>query len=177
MIQYQKTICVYPQYDKPKYIITNYVLGKGCFATTKLGCLIQNEKFLVAVKVVNTINLIADIKCEEQKKKRLERALIELQKQLQIWKEVNHINVVRFYDYCITKNNVYFISELCTGGDLDSVKRKNPVLDEQDSIIIFKQLIDGVKHLYDLGIYHRDLKPSNILLEGNIVKIADFGFA
>ncbi len=31
--------------------------------------------------------------------------------------------------------------------------------------------------MHERGIVHRDLKPSNILLDGTVVKVADFGLA
>ena len=44
--------------------------------------------------------------------------------------------------------------------------------------IIFKELISGLKYLYELNICHRDLKPQNILLDENYtIKISDFGLA
>jgi serine/threonine-protein kinase Chk2 len=33
----------------------------------------------------------------------------------------------------------------------------------------------GLKYLHEQGITHRDLKPENLLLEGDLIKIADFG--
>lgn len=35
----------------------------------------------------------------------------------------------------------------------------------------------GCIALHEKGIIHRDLKPENVLLNGNVVKIADFGCA
>ena len=31
--------------------------------------------------------------------------------------------------------------------------------------------------MYKKGIIHRDLKPANILIDENVYKVADFGFA
>jgi hypothetical protein len=47
---------------------------------------------------------------------------------------------------------------------------------------VTRQLVEGLKYMYHLGIAHRDLKPQNILLykkpsDEIVVKIADFGFA
>ncbi|HQZ67978.1 MAG TPA: protein kinase [Planctomycetaceae bacterium] len=40
---------------------------------------------------------------------------------------------------------------------------------------IFGQVLDGVCHLHGLGIAHGDLKPQNTLVQGDLVKITDFG--
>jgi serine/threonine-protein kinase ULK/ATG1 len=39
------------------------------------------------------------------------------------------------------------------------------------------QIIEGFSCLISHHIIHRDLKPANILLNNNLFKIADFGFA
>ncbi len=40
-----------------------------------------------------------------------------------------------------------------------------------------KQICQGYSLLVQKGIIHRDLKPENILIEGELLKIGDFGFA
>ena len=39
------------------------------------------------------------------------------------------------------------------------------------------QLLDGLRYCHSRGVCHRDLKPENLLLEGDRIKITDFGFA
>ena len=38
-----------------------------------------------------------------------------------------------------------------------------------------KQILNGLKSIHFKNIVHRDLKPENILMNGNKVKICDFG--
>lgn len=42
-------------------------------------------------------------------------------------------------------------------------------------MLLYAQVVAGIKFMYDKNILHRDIKPSNILIKDNIVKIADFG--
>jgi serine/threonine protein kinase len=43
---------------------------------------------------------------------------------------------------------------------------------------IFKQIIDAVMFLHNLGIAHRDIKDENILINENLnIKLIDFGSA
>lgn len=39
------------------------------------------------------------------------------------------------------------------------------------------QILNGFGELVKNGVIHRDLKPENILIKGDVLKIADFGFA
>merc|ERR1711934_1259661 len=39
------------------------------------------------------------------------------------------------------------------------------------------QLLEGLRYCHSRGVCHRDLKPENLLLEGDSIKITDFGFA
>lgn len=50
--------------------------------------------------------------------------------------------------------------EFCQNGDLDTLRKKaGGKLEEKDAVILFTQLADGCKYLYDHGVFHRDLKP------------------
>jgi len=37
--------------------------------------------------------------------------------------------------------------------------------------------LKGFKILTDKGYIHRDVKPPNVLVKGQLIKVADFGFA
>ncbi|MEV7009081.1 serine/threonine-protein kinase [Streptosporangium sp. NPDC051022] len=40
-----------------------------------------------------------------------------------------------------------------------------------------RKLLDALRHAHDGGVVHRDIKPANIMLTGDRVVLADFGFA
>jgi serine/threonine protein kinase len=50
-------------------------------------------------------------------------------------------------------------------------------LAEEEAMKLFSQIINGVNYIHSKGVIHRDLKSANILMKGNTIKIADFGFA
>ena len=68
------------------------------------------------------------------------------------------------------------ILEYAAGGELFELIARRQKLDEDESRLIFQQLISAIEGLHADKYAHRDLKPENILTdgEGNAV-IADWG--
>lgn len=100
----------------------------------------------------------------------------QLQKEVEVLKCLNHINVVRLIDIMQSKNSLYIVTEICRDGDLRELCFKKK-LSESEAIGMFFQILDGFENLVQNGIIHRDLKPANILIHNGVYKIADFGFA
>lgn len=55
--------------------------------------------------------------------------------------------------------------------------RKEKVIDNDEVIKYFCQIMNGFQTLVKHKIMHRDFKLANILLHDGNIKIADFGFA
>lgn len=62
-------------------------------------------------------------------------------------------------------------------GDLADMIIKRGHIPENEAVIIFYQILTGLKEQISKGVIHRDLKPSNILISKDIYKIADYGFS
>lgn len=60
-------------------------------------------------------------------------------------------------------------------------KHAHHVLNLQEVVYMFSQMVLGLHYIHQQGIVHRDIKPSNILLSPVgveiVVKIADFGLS
>lgn len=65
--------------------------------------------------------------------------------------------------------------DFCQDGDLFARISNGSLTSEQEKSCFFVQLVHGVSYLHSIGVAHRDLKPENILVQGNILKITDFG--
>ncbi|CAI5470610.1 unnamed protein product [Closterium sp. Yama58-4] len=61
-------------------------------------------------------------------------------------------------------NNVYMITDLCTGGDLFDLIARTGGLDEDTAARLFAQIAQGVRWCHVHRVVHRDIKPENILL-------------
>ncbi|KAJ3020381.1 UNVERIFIED_CONTAM: hypothetical protein HDU68_010217, partial [Siphonaria sp. JEL0065] len=66
--------------------------------------------------------------------------------------------------------------EFCENSTLQDVIKNG--IDVSEGWRLFRQILEGLSYLHNVGIIHRDLKPSNLFMDslGN-VKIGDFGLA
>ncbi|ODV89249.1 hypothetical protein CANCADRAFT_16753, partial [Tortispora caseinolytica NRRL Y-17796] len=86
--------------------------------------------------------------------------------------------------HTVTRANTYtaytlFIQmDYCENLTLSDLIKQGLASRPDDYWLLFRQLIEGLKHIHGMGIIHRDLKPSNIFIDrdGNC-KIGDFGLA
>lgn len=91
---------------------------------------------------------------------------------------LNHPNIVTIYDVGKSDNTAYIAMELLEGQLLKELLDVHTPLPLDKIADIVAQIADGLAYAHKNGIVHRDIKPANImLLEGDIVKITDFGIA
>ena len=100
---------------------------------------------------------------------------------MKVWKTVNgQANIVKFNEVHSdsSKNEVYILSELCSGGTLlDLIEKYNSKLSEAQITHICIDICKGLQHMHSKGIAHRDIKVENILLQNKSFKLCDFGSA
>lgn len=104
-----------------------------------------------------------------------------LKREIDIMKKVgNHPNILKLFEVYETKNCLYLILELVTGGELFDQIVARGEYSERDASNIVRQIISAVNHLHANGIAHRDLKPQNLLCagqDGDDIRMADFGLS
>jgi serine/threonine-protein kinase len=71
---------------------------------------------------------------------------------------------------------VYLAMELADGPALSSLHDRGP-LPVDRALALLAQIADGLAHAHERGLVHRDLKPCNIVLDGDRLRIVDFGIA
>ncbi|OMJ89974.1 hypothetical protein SteCoe_7762 [Stentor coeruleus] len=104
-----------------------------------------------------------------------------LQQEIEIFKRLDHPNLVKVYEYFEDDKCFYITMEFCLGGELFHKIGAIDRLTEQVVCDIMRQLFSVVSYIHSQNIAHRDLKPENILIEERgeelHLKIADFGNA
>lgn len=120
----------------------------------------------VAVKVLNPQNLNKNV-------------WSEFKQEINMLREVDHPNIVRFIGSCTKPPQFYIITECMSRGSLfDFLHNEHNVLDLPTLLKFALDVCQGMSYLHQKGIIHRDLKSGNLLLDKNdVVKVADFGLA
>ncbi|KAA1475938.1 kinase-like protein [Dentipellis sp. KUC8613] len=120
------------------------------------------------------------VKCLD--KKRCLKIGLDYSRELSLHATVNDIDgVIKMHRVFESKEFLFIIFDLCTGGDiLDGISGIN-VFWRNDALVksTMLQLIDALDLCHRRDIYHRDLKPENILMSKDRTKVwlADFGLA
>ncbi len=95
----------------------------------------------------------------------------------QIFRKVNHPNVVRVHDLVAEGDDLTIVMERVTGGDLKQ-RIENRSLTPRQSLTIASGIAAGLSAIHEASVVHRDLKPANILLTDDLSpKISDFGIS
>lgn len=95
---------------------------------------------------------------------------------------LHHPNIIEYYENFLENNTMMIVMEYAPGGNLYDYLRcrgEGNLLQEEDVLHLFCQLVVGIKHIHECSILHRDIKSHNILLDRShrIVKIGDFGIS
>ncbi|KAI2792848.1 Serine/threonine-protein kinase PKH2 [Penicillium oxalicum] len=90
----------------------------------------------------------------------------------------DHPGIVRLYYTFQDERSLYFVLDLCKGGELLGVLKRMTTFDEECTRFYGAQILDTIDYMHRCGVIHRDLKPENVLLDHQMyVKITDFGTA
>ncbi|KAM4578285.1 death-associated protein kinase 1 [Fundulus diaphanus] len=106
----------------------------------------------------------------------------DIEREVNILKEIQHPNIITLHEVFESKAEVILILELVAGGELFDFLAEKESLSEEEATQFLKQILDGVLYLHSKQIAHFDLKPENIMLLNRSVphpriKLIDFGLA
>ncbi|KAF2987715.1 hypothetical protein EK904_001153, partial [Melospiza melodia maxima] len=108
---------------------------------------------------------------------RSEKELKNLQREIEIVRDLHHPNIIQMLDSFETANEVVVVTDYAEG-ELFQILEDDGTLPESQVQAIAAQLISALYYLHSHRILHRDMKPQNILLgKDGVVKLCDFGFA
>ena len=147
-----------------KYIET---IDHGAFGTVIHVIEIATNKDM-AIKVINKLSSRSSI-------------IKRVKDEISILKKLNHENIVKFFGFFETNNQLLIKMEYVKYGTLNKWMKNHKKISEEEASIILKQIFSAVAYLHGKQICHRDIKPENIMLsrENDLqsIKIIDFGLS
>jgi serine/threonine protein kinase len=146
------------------------LLGTGGFGAVYRASAIALQHLPLAIKFCLDRSLVKSLQLERDNLERLMRAGGEA------WSK----RIVRLYGYDLNHRTPYLVYEYIPGGDLlHYLGRKrlqlNRALTPDEVLTIVEQITEALAFAHQHGLVHRDLKPANILVDGELLKLADFG--
>ena len=143
------------------------IIGQGMYGKVYKSLNINENKYY-AIKRLN----FKDISEKER---------INIEREVNLLKELKHPNIVLYKDSFVDENNYYnIVTTFCEGGDMyKTLFKENQSYFEEETIINWiVQLLLGLSYIHDKKIVHRDIKTKNIFIQKkNILRIGDFGIA
>lgn len=105
-------------------------------------------------------------------------ALERLKVEAQAAARLQHPNIVAVYQFGIEGDRAFIALEYVNGRDLSKVVSQEGLMAPERALRIIRQAATALRYAAENNVLHRDIKPSNILLlDGDVVKVADFGLA
>lgn len=101
-----------------------------------------------------------------------------IMQEIDLLKNLNHPNIVKYHGFVKSVENLYIILEFCENGSLHSICKNFGKFPENLVSLYTAQVLQGLLFLHEQGVIHRDIKGANILTtKEGLVKLADFGVA
>uniref|UniRef100_A0A1J3J5Q2 non-specific serine/threonine protein kinase n=1 Tax=Noccaea caerulescens TaxID=107243 RepID=A0A1J3J5Q2_NOCCA len=139
-------------------------LGGGDIGTVYLAELIGTGATF-AVKVMEKASIAA------------RKKLVRAQTEREILQCLDHPFLPTLYSHFETENHSCLVMEFCPGGDLHSLRQKQPGKYFPEHAVRFyvAEVLLAMEYLHMLGIIYRDLKPENVLVrEDGHIMLSDF---
>lgn len=157
--------------DVPINILVNFgnykyleTIGHGSYSVV-IKAFDEAKNIFVACKVVN------------RKELHRKNMLDSFEGELRIIERLNHPNIAKIYEIIYYTDVIIIVMEYCQCGDLYEYINSHGYTEEEEKILITKQILSALSYLHSRGIAHRDIKPENIVFDASMnAKLIDFGF-
>jgi len=153
-----------------KYDIdTKKPVGRGAFGAVYLYQRKEDRKEIIIKQIA-----IDDLTTDQRK---------GVFNEIHLQRMFDHPNVIGYHESFIHDNTFMIVMEYAPGGNLFDYlhqrQEQNNILEEEEVLKFFCQIVRALHHIHKDNILHRDMKTHNLLLDRKkkVVKICDFGIS
>ena len=101
-----------------------------------------------------------------------------IEQEATLWEKASgHPNVLPIIDADEYDGQIVIVSEYAPDGSLEQLLQSGEEISIEKAVNMTVQILKGLEFLHSRDIIHRDLKPANILLQGDTLRLADFGIS
>jgi serine kinase len=94
-------------------------------------------------------------------------------REIELMMKLNHPNIIGIHAILESKNVVFVFQQFAENGDLLRKIQKEGRIEEKQAREWYKQLLNGLGYLHNLGYAHRDIKCENIFISrSNNMKVS-----
>ncbi|KAI9593495.1 kinase-like domain-containing protein [Syncephalis fuscata] len=148
--------------------IKGSMIGTGSFGHVYLGLNPLTGELLAAKQV--------ELPNSSGSDERREMMLKALQREIDLLKDLDHENIVRYLGSHRDEQHLNIFLEYVPGGSVASMLINYGPFQEPLVKSYLRQILLGLDYLHGQGIIHRDIKGGNILVDNRgVIKISDFG--
>ena len=126
-------------------------IGRGTYGIVKKVRLISDHQMIRAMKIIS----------EENDLQGKGASSID---EIKIVKKLDHINIMKVYEWFFDGSNYYIVSDFCDQGHLLNKLEKLGHMNEIVVKYLMKQIFNAVTYMHSKNILHGDIKLENILL-------------
>ena len=176
---------------RDKYRIMDPALGKGAFGEVRKCYTIPRAalKRQSAIKQYKAVKILSKAYMSDKE-------FQSFKNEVQCMKLLDHPNILKCVHFFEDDKRYMLITDLCEGGELLDLIKKEGSLPQAKAAAIIKQILSALNFMHndngvneqiqeDAQIVHRDLKPENVLLNFGSndktgtpeIKLIDFGTA
>ena len=117
------------------YNIEKTCLGSGSYGKVFRGTNKKDSAMQVAIKVIN-------------KKGMTEEDVEMISNEIELMLQVDHPNIVKYYETFNDKKYIYLVMELCTGGDLFKFIDEGRALTEKEASVSMHKCLKALQHCH-----------------------------